>query len=119
MVSVPALPASVCCQQCFLAMQQISTSSQGTFLLLQGIKDVRCHAGVLLGDIKPANFMLRKYYKDPIAAIEMQQLGPSWLKAIDFGCSQSVGHSRLQRRTGTPVYMSPETFRREYYLEAE
>ncbi|CAL5219552.1 g1406 [Coccomyxa viridis] len=79
-----------------------------------------CHAnGVLLGDIKPANFMLRKYYKDPIGAIEKQQLGPSWLKAIDFGCSQSVGHSRLQRRTGTPVYMSPETFRREYYLEAD
>ncbi|CAK0761365.1 hypothetical protein CVIRNUC_002853 [Coccomyxa viridis] len=79
-----------------------------------------CHAnGVLLGDIKPANFMLRKYYKDPIGAIEQQQLGPSWLKAIDFGCSQSVGHSRLQRRTGTPVYMSPETFRREYYLEAD
>jgi len=83
------------------------------------LTDLYLYAGVLLGDIKPANFMLRKFYKDPIGAIEKQQLGPSWLKAIDFGCSQSVGHSRLQRRTGTPVYMSPETFRREYYLEAE
>ena len=81
--------------------------------------EVRCNAGVLLGDIKPANFMLRKFYKNPLGAIEKQQLGPCWLMAIDFGCSQSVGHSRLQRRTGTPVYMSPETFRREYYLEAE
>lgn len=91
----------------------------GIATLTQNTDDASCNAGVLLGDIKPANFMLRKYYKDPYGAIEKQQLGPSWLKAIDFGCSQSVGHSRLQRRTGTPVYMSPETFRREYYLEAE
>jgi calcium-dependent protein kinase len=74
---------------------------------------------VLLGDIKPANFMLRQRHKDPLKAIESGQLGPCWLRAIDFGCSQLVGSAPLSRRTGTPVYMSPETFRREYHLEAE
>ncbi len=76
-------------------------------------------AGVLLGDIKPANFMLRQRYRDPLKALESEKLGEGFLTAVDFGCSQAVGPTPLARRTGTPVYMSPETFRREYHLEAE
>ncbi|BDA42700.1 Calcium-dependent protein kinase 17 [Coccomyxa sp. Obi] len=79
-----------------------------------------CHAnGVLLGDIKPANFMLRQRYRDPLKALESEHLGEGFLTAVDFGCSQAVGPTPLARRTGTPVYMSPETFRREYHLEAD
>ena len=76
---------------------------------------------MLLGDIKPANFMLAARARDPLAAIEAGALGAAsgWLRAVDFGCSQAVTERPLCRRTGTPVYMSPETFRREYHLEAE
>jgi calcium-dependent protein kinase len=90
-------------------------------MLRQVSPHVCSFAGVLLGDIKPANFMLASATRDPLAAIEAGQLGgPSgWLRAVDFGCSQAVGERPLCRRTGTPVYMSPETFRREYHLEAE
>ncbi|KAL6748086.1 kinase-like domain-containing protein [Haematococcus lacustris] len=64
-----------------------------------------CHeAGLLHGDIKPGK----------------QQTGcSSWLKAIDFGCSQFLGSRRLSKRTGTPVYMAPELYSRDYYSEAD
>ncbi|KAJ9518166.1 hypothetical protein QJQ45_010070 [Haematococcus lacustris] len=49
-----------------------------------------------------------------------QQTGcSSWLKAIDFGCSQFLGSRRLSKRTGTPVYMAPELYSRDYYSEAD
>ena len=67
---------------------------------------------MLLGDIKPANFMLAQRVNNPLRAIEVGELGPAgWLRVVDFGCSQAVLPERpLCRRTGTPVYMSPETF---------
>ena len=49
------------------------------------------HAGVVHGDVKPANFMLRK----PLAsqgscALAQMALDGPWLRAIDFGCSQAL-----------------------------
>lgn len=54
------------------------------------------------------NFMMRQRFKDPVAAIDSGALPGAWLKAIDFGCSQSVAADRmLTSRRGTPVYMAP------------
>ncbi len=52
--------------------------------------------------------MLRTAHHEPMAAIERGDLGASWLKAIDFGCSQVIRRTPLSRRAGTPVYMAPE-----------
>lgn len=80
-----------------------------------------CHTnGMTHGDVKPANFMMRQRFKDPVAAIDSGALPGAWLKAIDFGCSQSVAADRmLTSRRGTPVYMAPEVFKREYGREAD
>lgn len=70
------------------------------------------------GDVKPANFMLRQRFRDPLKALECGAAQGNWLKAVDFGCSQSYKNkASLSRRTGTPVYMAPEVFKRDY-LEA-
>lgn len=78
-----------------------------------------CHeAGHLHGDLKPANFVLKYKSKQNLAEVAGQHA--SWLKAIDFGCSQSFqGARRLTKRTGTPVYMAPEIFLRDYSAEAD
>lgn len=78
-----------------------------------------CHAkSVVHGDVKPANFMLKQRFRDPLNALERGAAEGDWLKAVDFGCSQSYRNkSSLSRRTGTPVYMAPEVFKRDY-LEA-
>lgn len=77
-----------------------------------------CHdLGVMHGDVKPANFCL-KHAKRPHSNGEGKA---TWvLRAIDFGCSQPlpVGR-RLAKRTGTPVFMAPEIFRRDYSTPAD
>ena len=107
-----------------------------------------CHAaGVMHGDVKPANFMLREAFSAPpspssadgdataaaaadappastAAAIESLVQGgrrppARWLAAVDFGCAQPLGRASLNRRTGTPVYMAPEVFQRDYGREAD
>lgn len=61
-----------------------------------------CHAeGMVHGDVKPANFLLKQRMCNPLALIESGAVR-GWLKAIDFGCSQETRGSQLSRRTGTP-----------------
>ena len=73
---------------------------------------------VVHGDVKPANFMLQQRFREPLRSLEHGAVQGSWLKAVDFGCSQSYRNkAQLSRRTGTPVYMAPEVFKRDY-LEA-
>ncbi len=61
-----------------------------------------CHAeGLVHGDVKPANFLLKQRMRNPLALIESGAVR-GWLRAIDFGCSQEMRGSQLSRRTGTP-----------------
>lgn len=70
---------------------------------------------IVHGDVKPANFMLKQRFREPLRALERGAPQGSWLKAVDFGCSQSYRNkASLSRRTGTPVYMAPEVFKRDY-----
>ena len=66
-----------------------------------------CHAvGVVHGDVKPANFLLRQRVRDPLRFVESGQ-AVEWLKAVDFGCSQVLRGAQLHRRTGTPGEPNP------------
>ncbi|KAL3158440.1 hypothetical protein ABBQ38_010674 [Trebouxia sp. C0009 RCD-2024] len=81
-----------------------------------------CHdANTVHGDIKPANFLLKNSLKKgATTAIEQAAGSGAWVKAIDFGCSQVVHPDKpLTRRAGTPVYMAPEVFRREYGVQSD
>ena len=70
---------------------------------------------IVHGDVKPANFMLRQRFRVPLRDLERGAAQGDWLKAVDFGCSQSYrSKASLSRRTGTPVYMAPEVFKRDY-----
>lgn len=78
-----------------------------------------CHAaGILHGDVKPANFCLREKTLTPFSDDKNHSLH---LKAIDFGCSQFLGTEdpHLSKRTGTPVFMAPEIFARDYGVKAD
>eukprot|EP00200_Dunaliella_tertiolecta_P002107 CAMPEP_0202344348 /NCGR_PEP_ID=MMETSP1126-20121109/4076_1 /ASSEMBLY_ACC=CAM_ASM_000457 /TAXON_ID=3047 /ORGANISM="Dunaliella tertiolecta, Strain CCMP1320" /LENGTH=412 /DNA_ID=CAMNT_0048935541 /DNA_START=77 /DNA_END=1315 /DNA_ORIENTATION=- len=84
-----------------------------------------CHSkGMLHGDVKPANFCIKDKTNNPLLySAQEAAVVPrpkSWLKAIDFGCSQQLpGLRSLTKRTGTPVYMAPEIFGRRYHAEAD
>eukprot|EP00798_Chlamydomonas_sp_ICE-L_P020792 gene20792-27621_t len=76
-----------------------------------------CHKlGIVHGDVKPANFCLKHERKNPLSDPDFPTDSEPWLKALDFGCSQSlpIGDLVLTKRTGTPVYMAPEIYDREY-----
>jgi calcium-dependent protein kinase len=97
------------------------TEHQAAFVLYEVLKVIAtCHANnIVHGDVKPANFMLKDHHKHALRAIECGRTPAPWLKAIDFGCSQAVSEAPLYRRTGTPVFMAPEVFRRQYGPEAD
>lgn len=81
-----------------------------------------CHEkNICFGDVKPANFMLKKPYPckrhlaDPSAPT-----GDMIVKGIDFGCSQKISEEgKLKKRTGTPLYMAPEIFFGWYSVEVD
>lgn len=81
----------------------------------------KCHANrIVHGDVKTANFILHSADVNPFASKEVNQLKPGWLKAIDFGCSQYIKNgARITTRVGTPVFMSPEVFDRDYSYESD
>ncbi|EFJ47236.1 hypothetical protein VOLCADRAFT_44097, partial [Volvox carteri f. nagariensis] len=64
-----------------------------------------CHRlGILHGDVKPG---------EPPCTFKT-------FRAVDFGCSQlHYRHTRLSKRSGTPVYMAPEIFKRDYSFEVD
>ncbi|KAG2429906.1 hypothetical protein HXX76_010686 [Chlamydomonas incerta] len=80
-----------------------------------------CHRlGIVHGDVKPANFCIKDEHRHPYAASPAALQRSPWLKAIDFGCSQlHYRHARLSKRSGTPVYMAPEIFKRDYSFEVD
>eukprot|EP00798_Chlamydomonas_sp_ICE-L_P028402 gene28402-31538_t len=80
-----------------------------------------CHqSGILHADVKPANFILSHPINNPLFSNSKVHAQSAWLKALDFGCSQSLkGDERLFKRTGTPVYIAPEVFARNYGFAAD
>lgn len=82
----------------------------------------KCHEhNIVHGDIKTSNFMLQSETHNPFVEKDMTVLECGWLKAIDFGCSQILKDSsgRLRSRVGTPVYMAPEVFQRDFGMECD
>eukprot|EP00798_Chlamydomonas_sp_ICE-L_P028394 gene28394-31530_t len=75
-----------------------------------------CHnLGILHGDVKPANFCLKDAHHNPLFSADPELATLPWIKALDFGCSQNLrGSKRLFKRSGTPVYMAPEIYGRDY-----
>ena len=63
-----------------------------THMLLQVIQAFHA-ANIVHGDVKPANFLIKPDKRSKSVA----QLAktPMWVKAIDFGCSQSVLPNQL------------------------
>eukprot|EP00210_Caulerpa_lentillifera_P001822 g1752.t1 len=80
-----------------------------------------CHEnGIIHGDVKTANFILQSNKCDPFQSHDVTALKPGWLKAIDFGCSQYLMDGcRMSSRVGTPVFMAPEVFDRDYGFESD
>ncbi len=67
-----------------------------------------------------ANFCVKDEHRHPYCASHAALFRTPWLKAIDFGCSQMhFRNTRLTKRSGTPVYMAPEVFRRDYSFEVD
>lgn len=96
------------------------TERQAALVLYECLRVIAaCHSlNVVHGDVKPANFLLKQHLRNPLPLIEAASI-TNWLKAIDFGCSQEVRGLRFSRRTGTPVYMAPEVFHRDYNEAAD
>ena len=73
-----------------------------------------CHAaGVVHGDVKPANIMLSA--SGAAAALDRGQWTEPFLALSDFGLARACGVGGTVRGCrGTPVFMSPECFAGEY-----
>lgn len=80
-----------------------------------------CHyRNIVHGDVKTANFVLKSPSCNPLKQDNISLLKSGWLKAVDFGCSQFADEfARLRMRVGTPVFMAPEVFRRNYSFESD
>lgn len=97
-------------------------------LVMRGVLDVmvECHRqGVCFGDIKPANFVLKRPVDSlcPVEpatqysfAVDASSICGLEIKAVDFGCSQHFTEASPSRRkrVGTPAYMAPEMFSSVY-----
>eukprot|EP01023_Acetabularia_acetabulum_P003158 TRINITY_DN11342_c0_g1_i2.p1 TRINITY_DN11342_c0_g1~~TRINITY_DN11342_c0_g1_i2.p1 ORF type:complete len:367 (-),score=55.19 TRINITY_DN11342_c0_g1_i2:346-1446(-) len=80
-----------------------------------------CHKrSVCFGDVKPANFMFkhkRGLFKNKEVEQTLEDLS---IRAVDFGCSQRIiAKEHLTKMTGTPLYMAPEMFMRDYGFEVD
>ncbi len=73
-----------------------------------------CHeSGFCYSDLKPSNLMLRDLY--PTTPHNGAPAPRPVVKLVDFGCSQLlVGSERLHNKTGTPLFMAPEMYTRNY-----
>eukprot|EP01025_Chloroclados_australasicus_P031270 TRINITY_DN3162_c0_g1_i10.p1 TRINITY_DN3162_c0_g1~~TRINITY_DN3162_c0_g1_i10.p1 ORF type:complete len:430 (-),score=37.00 TRINITY_DN3162_c0_g1_i10:2664-3953(-) len=79
-----------------------------------------CHKRkVCFGDVKPANFLL-KHKRDHSLDKEEQTQDALSIRTVDFGCSQRIiASEHLTKMTGTPLYMAPEMFMRDYAFEVD
>lgn len=96
------------------------TERQAALVIFEILKViVACHSSSMVhGDVKPANFLIKSKVTSR-NSLERQSSKGFWIKAVDFGCSQSVSGHYLTRRTGTPVYMAPEVYKRQYAFAAD
>jgi len=104
-------------EQNTLDEREAAQAISGVLSLLAAAHD----RNICYGDVKPANFLVetpypcRRHRVDPTAP-----KGDLVVKGVDFGCSQKFnGEGRLQKRTGTPLYMAPEIFFGWYGLEVD
>lgn len=76
---------------------------------------------VCYADVKPANFLLKSRYPD----VDSERSpscpdAPPDIRIVDFGCSQLVKEgTKLEKRTGTPLFLPPEMFMRHWGPEAD
>lgn len=66
--------------------------------------------GIIYGDLKPSNIMLKLPDKYTTCSLHNQ------IKLIDFGCSRILENpdERQHGVAGTPVYMAPEVYKGDY-----
>ncbi|CAD7703948.1 unnamed protein product, partial [Ostreobium quekettii] len=99
------------------------SEAQAALVAYEILKVIRaCHdCDIVHGDVKTANFVLKSSRANPFSKEAAPGvLKKGWMKAIDFGCSQFVDDfTRMRSRVGTPVFMSPEVFQRNYSFESD